>query len=141
MHNITFSLGDPCGDGHGHYSEYHMESNYSVKDIQGAYETACTMIGFDFTETIMNEYAYDWFLDQDTTNLFLKYNLIDESEVNRNDENYPLNCFYFNGLDDYLNIFCRLIRLILPDFILRTRDLNEERLSILDGAADGLFYD
>ena len=145
MHNITFSLGDPWGDGHGHYSEYHMQSNYSVEEIEKAYKEACEIIGLDFVNRIADEYECDWFLDEETTNLFLKYNLIDANSVTPEDEgdrSQPANCFYFeNALDDYLAIFKRIIRLVLPDFILTNRDLEEETLSILDGAAYGLFYD
>ena len=145
MHNITFSLGDPWDDGHGKYVEYHMVSNYAADEIEEAYKKACKIIGFDFVSRIADEYECDWFLDEETTNLFLKHHLIDSDRVTSEEDGdtyQPANCFYFeNGLDDYLNIFCRLIQLILPDFILRTRNLDEETLSILDGAAYGLFYD
>lgn len=144
MHNITFSLGDPWCDGHGHYSEYHMQSNYSADEIQEAYKKACNIIGLDFVNDIADEYECDWFLDEETTNLFLKHNLIDADQVTpegKGDCYQPENCFYFDGLDDYLNIFKRIVQLILPDFTLTNRDLEEENLSILDGAAYGLFHD
>lgn len=144
MYNITFSLGDRWCDGHGMHSEYHMESNYSADEIENAYRTACEIINFDFVNRIADEYDFDGILDEKTTELFLKYNLIDKENViteDESDEYYPANCFYFdNGKEDYLDMFKRLIQLIHPDFILKTRDLNEQRLTILDGAGYGLFH-
>ena len=99
----------------------------------------------DFVNRIADEYECDWCLDEKTTNLFLKYNLIDVNRVTlegEGDSYQPENCFYFeNALDDYLDIFKRIIQLVLPDFVLTNRNLEEENLSILDGAAYGLFYD
>mgnify|MGYP007106333090 CR=1 FL=1 len=48
LHNITFTLGDPSGDGHGHYVVFHMESNYSVQDITDAYNKAAKNTRFWF---------------------------------------------------------------------------------------------
>lgn len=57
LHNITFTLGDPNGDGHGHYIVFHMQSNYSVKDITDAYNKATEILGFDFIKTCCVEYV------------------------------------------------------------------------------------
>lgn len=140
-YNLHFCLGDPWGDGHGHHSEHHMESNHSVEEITDAYKKACDIIGFDFVETIASEYECPWYLDEELTDLFLKYNIIDEDQVNRTDDDkyYPINCYNFDdGLSDYIDMFERLIRLVIPDFNWKKRDLKEDDLTILDGAGYGL---
>ena len=57
------------------------------------------------------------------------------------EENYgDVYCSYWvEGIDEFISIFFELVKQELPDLVWSDRDLNEEELYILDGAAYGLY--
>ena len=133
MHNIKFTLGDPWGDGHGYHKEFHLESNYSAADITLAYEKATKRIGFDFVKECCSEWE-DTTIESDKTEILIKYDIIDAKDLDD-------NVYHIWNSKYYVEIFIKIIKLIIPDFILQDRDIREEELIILNGAAYGIFLD
>lgn len=138
MYNITFTLGDPGGDGHANTSEYHMVSNYSSKNIDDAYRKAVDIIGFDFVKKV----GADW-EDSSISEPYFSI-LVDKGILNRKDFEYEWKGkIEFDPYIDeeiYIDTFIKLIKLVLPDFELKFRDLKEESLTVLEGAAYGIAY-
>ena len=116
-YNICFTLGDPSGDGHANTSEYHMVSNYSAKEIDEAYKKATEILGFNFVEKgVIKKEDYEYEYDGKT----LLDTYLDES--------------------DFIDIFRNICKLILPDLVIKGRDLEEQQISSLEGAAYGIAY-
>ena len=139
LYNITFTLGDPSGDGHGHYVVFHMESNYSVQDITNAYNKATEILSFDFIKTCCVEYA-DHCIKNLYTPILVKYNIIKTERLETEDYYSISKGDYYieDGTEEYVDIFIKIIKLVLKDFILEYRNLHEDSLDILDFAAYGL---
>lgn len=135
MYNITFTLGDPSGDGHASTSEYHMVSNYHAKEIDEAYKEACKIIGFDYVEEVGMEYL-EPYINEEHFNILVEKNIIDRKDFECSSGELDLY------LDEewYLDIFIKICKLVIPDLILIYRDLEEENLYCLDGAAYGIAY-
>lgn len=140
MYNIEFTLGDYSCDGHCQYKEYHMVSNYSIKDITDAYKKAVDLLKFDFIKICCTEYD-EFVIKPEYVDILINYRIIDKkSTVNTNDFLYrPLGSYVVTCCDEFVEIFIKIIKLILPDFYMRKNELNEQTLSILDGAGYGLF--
>ena len=137
-YNICFTLGDPSGDGHANTSDYHMVSNYPAREIDEAYKKATEILGFDFIDKVGADYE-----DSRIHEPYFSI-LIDKGVINREDFEYE-----YKGqkeLDTYLeestyiDIFEKIINLVLPDFVLGYRDLEEEQVYCLEGAAYGIAY-
>lgn len=139
LHNITFTLGDPSGDGHGHYIVFHMESNYSVKDITDAYNKATEILGFDFIKTCCVKYQ-ESYIKPMYASILVKYGILNKISLEDTDFYGVSKGMYYvdDGVNEYVDIFIKIIKLILKDFTLEYRDLHEDSLSILDFAAYGL---
>lgn len=139
LHNITFTLGDPSGDGHGHYIIFHMQSNYSVKNITDAYNKATEILGFDFIKTCCVKYQ-ESYIKPMYASILVKYGILNKISLEDTDFYGVSKGMYYidDGVDEYVNIFIKIIKLVLKDFILEYRDLHEDSLSILDFAAYGL---
>lgn len=139
LHNITFTLGDPSGDGHGHYIVFHMESNYSVKDITDAYNKATEILGFDFIKTCCVKYQ-ESYIKPMYASILVKYGILNKISLEDTDFYGVSKGMYYvdDGVNEYIDIFIKIIKLVLKDFTLEYRDLHEDSLSILDFAAYGL---
>lgn len=139
LHNITFTLGDPSGDGHGHYAVFHMESNYSVKDITDAYNKATNLLGFDFIKTCCVKYQ-ESYIKPMYASILVKYGVLNKISLEDTDFYGVSKGMYYvdDGVNEYVDIFIKIIKLVLKDFTLEYRDLHEDSLSILDFAAYGL---
>lgn len=139
LHNITFTLGDPSGDGHGHYIVFHMQSNYSVKDITDAYNKATEILGFDFIKTCCVKYQ-ESYIKPTYTSILVKYGILNKISLEDTDFYGVSKGMYYvdDGVNEYIDIFIKIIKLVLKDFTLEYRDLHEDSLSILDFAAYGL---
>lgn len=139
LHNITFTLGDPSGDGHGHYIVFHMESNYSVKDITDAYNKATEILGFDFIKTCCVKYQ-ESYIKPMYASILVKYGILNKISLEDTDFYGVSKGMYYvdDGVNEYVDIFIKIIKLVLKDFTLEYRDLHEDSLSILDFAAYGL---
>lgn len=139
LYNITFTLGDPSGDGHGHYVVFHMESNYSVQDITNAYNKATKILGFDFIKTCCVKYQ-ESYIKPTYASILVKYGILNKISLEDTDFYGISKGTYYvdDGVDEYVDIFIKIIKLVLKDFTLEYRDLHEDSLSILDFAAYGL---
>lgn len=139
LHNITFTLGDPSGNGHGHYIVFHMESNYSVKDITDAYNKATEILGFDFIKTCCVKYQ-ESYIKPMYASILVKYGILNKISLEDTDFYGVSKGMYYvdDGVNEYIDIFIKIIKLVLKDFTLEYRDLHEDSLSILDFAAYGL---
>lgn len=139
LYNITFTLGDPSGDGHGHYVVFHMESNYSVQDITNAYNKATNLLGFDFINTCCVKYQ-ESYIKPTYASILVKYGILNKISLEDTDfYGVSKGTYYIDeGINEYIDIFIKIIKLVLKDFILEYRNLHEDSLDILDFAAYGL---
>lgn len=135
-YNVCFTLGDPSGDGHANTSEYHMVSNYSAKEIDKAYKKATEILGFDFVENVGVDYQ-DNELREPYFSILVEKGIIKKEDYEYEDENY-LNT-YLNE-DEFIDIFESICQLVLPDLVIDYRNLEEDRIFSLEGAAYGIAY-
>ncbi len=144
-YNIYFSLGDPWNDGHGYYSSYRITANYSVKDIENAYMKTTEILGFNFIKEVGSEYECSRWIPEEYTNKLLSLGIINKENIVKEDSEFswdtPKGCFEFsNSEDEFIEIYFNIVKYSLPDFEWETRDLEEETLSDLNGAAYRLVY-
>ncbi len=139
LYNITFTLGDPGGDGHGHYVVFHMQSNYSVQDITDAYNKATEILGFDFIKTCCAGYG-EHYIRPTYASILVNNGVLNNISLEDVDFYGVSKGSYYidDGVDEYIDIFISIIKLVLKDFILKYRNLHEDALDILDFAAYGL---
>lgn len=115
MYNICFTLGDPSGDGHANTSEYHIVATHSVEEITNAYRKTTELLGFDYIKEV-------------GTTEDVQYGP-------------PAGCYWFDyAEDEFLEVFFNIVRYSLPYFQWTTRDLEEDTLYLLEGAAYGFAY-
>lgn len=140
---IGFTLGDPSNDGHGMTSEYHLVVNHPAQDIAEAYRTASRKLGFDFVERVGADYEPDYYIPQEMTAKLLEINAIPDEDGISTEEatspwDTPIGCYEFDQPEDeFMDIFFNIVRSELPDIKWKTRELEEDRLYILEGAAYG----
>ena len=137
-YNVCFTLGDPSGDGHANTSEYHMVSNYSAKEIDEAYKKATEILGFNFVEKVGSDYE-----DNEFREPYFSI-LVEKGVIKKEDYEYEYNgkTLFDTYLDesDFIDIFRNICKLILPDLVIKGRDLEEQQISSLEGAAYGIAY-
>ena len=137
-YNVCFTLGDPGGDGHANTSDYHMVSNYSAKEIDEAYKKATEILGFNFVEKVGSEYE-DNELHEPYLSILIEKGIIKEEDYKYEYDGKTLLDTYLNE-SDFIDIFRNICKLILPDLIIKGRDLEEQQISSLEGAAYGIAY-
>ena len=137
-YNVCFTLGDPGGDGHANTSDYHMVSNYSAKEIDEAYKKATEILGFNFVEKIGVNYQ-DNELREPYFSILVEKEIIKEEDYKYEYDGKTLLDTYLNE-SDFIDIFRNICKLILPDLIIKGRDLEEQQISSLEGAAYGIAY-
>lgn len=135
-YNVCFTLGDPSGDGHASTSDYHMISNYSADEIDEAYKKATKILGFDFVETVGVDYQ-DNELHEPYFSILVEKGIIKKEDYEYEDENY-LNTYLDE--DEFIDIFKSICQLVLPDLLIDYRNLEEDRIFSLEGAAYGIAY-
>ena len=137
-YNVCFTLGDPSGDGHANTSDYHMVSNHPAKEIDEAYKKATEILGFDFIEEVGSDYQ-----DSHIREPYFSI-LVDKGVIDKKDYEYEykgeIEIDTYIGEDEYLDIFENIINLVLPDFTMQYRNLEEEQIFCLEGAAYGIAY-
>lgn len=137
-YNVCFTLGDPGGDGHANTSDYHMVSNYSAEKIDEAYKKATEILGFDFIKKVGADYQ-DNELHEPYFSILIKKGIIEKEDY---EYEYKGKTYLDTYLDeeDFINIFKNICQLILPNLIIDYRNLEEQRISSLEGAAYGIAY-
>ena len=141
-YNITFRLGDPGNDGHCITEEYHITANHSVEDITEAYNKTTEVLGFDFIEKIGKNYDSNFWIPEEYTKKLLEFGIITDEYVTKEDETKhygpPKGCYEFDDATlEFIDIFFSIVKYSLPDFSWESRELNEDRLYILEGKAYG----
>ena len=136
-HNIGFSIGDYSWDGHGLYQEYHIVSNYSGEEISKAYQELSEELGWNFLDEC-REYE-EQCLTEEGEQYLLKFGIISESDILNSQREWCGDTYAIENSDKFVDIFFKLVKIKIPDLVWDYRDLNEESLSLLNGAGYGLF--
>ena len=137
-YNVCFTLGDPGGDGHANTSDYHMVSNYPAKEIDEAYKKATEILGFNFVEKVGANYQ-DNELHEPYFSILVKKGIIEKEDYEYEYKGKTYLDIYLDE-ENFINIFRNICQLILPNLIIDYRNLEEQRLSSLEGAAYGIAY-
>ena len=137
-YNVCFTLGDPGGDGHANTSDYHMVSNYSAKEIDEAYKKATEIHRFNYVKKVGINHQ-DNELHEPYFSILVKKGIIEKEDY---EYEYKGKTYLDTYLDeeDFINIFKNICQLILPNLIIDYRNLEEQRISSLEGAAYGIAY-
>lgn len=126
-HNIGFTLGNVLEI----TEKYSIIANYSASEISDAYKNSTKLLGFNFVKEVGREYNY---IPDKFTKKLLDFKIIDKSQVVN--DRYE---FYYAD-EEFINIFFDIVKLSLPDLEWNHRDLQEEILWDLEGAASRLVY-
>lgn len=137
-YNVCFTLGDPSGDGHANTSEYHMVSNYSAEEIDEAYKKATEILGFNFVEKVGSDYQ-DSELHEPYFSILVEKGIIKKEDYEYEYDGETLFDTYLDE-SDFINIFRNICKLVLPDLVIKGRDLEEQQISSLEGTAYGIAY-
>lgn len=157
MYNLTFTLGDPSCDGHGCTREYHISSSHNVLEITKAYIEFSQEFGFEYLKEVGAEYECFGGIPEDITNTLFELGILEDKDriihFDETGERYKGDRYGFlkdyelknDGgyefdytLEDFLNIFFKIIKYKIPNFEWCSRNLEEEYLTILDGTGYGL---
>ena len=156
LYTLEYSLGDRCYDGHGRYEEHFAKSNYSSEEISKAYKSATELLGFDYVKEIAAEFM-DSSISCKYTGKLLKHGILTPSDFGYSEEEWKeyidsisengsfdyedLNeDFYDLDQDKFVDIFVKIIKLILPDFeLIEVTVPTNGFLNELEGAGYGLF--
>ena len=137
-YNVCFTLGDPSGDGHASTSDYHMISNYSAKEIDEAYKKATEILGFNFVKKIGINHQ-DNELHEPYFSILVEKGIIKEEDYKYEYDGKTLLDTYLDE-SDFIDIFKNICKLVLPDLVINRRNLEEQQISSLEGAAYGIAY-
>jgi len=137
-YNVCFTLGDPGGDGHANTSDYHMVSNYPAKEIDEAYKKATEILGFDFVDKVGADYQ-DSKLREPYFSILVEKGIIEKEDYEYEYDGETRLDTYLDE-DDFIDIFESICQLVLPDLVIGYRDLKEQQIFSLEGAAYGIAY-
>ena len=137
-YNVCFTLGDPGGDGHANTSDYHMISNYPAKEIDEAYKKATEILGFNFVKKVGINHQ-DNELREPYFSILIEKGIIKEEDYKYEYDGKTLLDTYLDE-SDFIDIFKSICKLVLPDLVIKGRDLEEQQISSLEGAAYGIAY-
>ena len=137
-YNVCFTLGDPGGDGHANTSDYHMISNYPAKEIDEAYKKATEILGFNFVKKIGINHQ-DNELHEPYFSILVEKGIIKEEDYKYEYDGKTLLDTYLDE-SDFIDIFKSICKLVLPDLVINRRNLEEQQISSLEGAAYGIAY-
>ena len=115
-----------------------MVSNYSAKEIDEAYKKATEILGFNFVEKVGSDYQ-DNELYEPYFSILVEKGIIKKEDYEYEYDGKTLLDTYLNE-SDFIDIFRNICKLILPDLIIKGRDLEEQQISSLEGAAYGIAY-
>ena len=137
-YNIGFTLGDPRGDGHACTTDYHIVANHSADEISKAYKETTKLLGFDFIKEVGVDFQSDYWIPEKFTKELLKLGIIDEKYVRESDAEWgaPAGCYEFDyAEEEFVDLYFAIVKYSLPDLEWSSRDLEEETLWDLYGAA------
>ncbi len=140
-YNIGFILGDPSADGHGQTAEYHFVSNHSAKEISEAYKKTTKLLSFNLVKEIGNEYMGDSWVPAEYAAELVKLGIIEEDDLEVESIEYgPPAGSYWLDVDSFGDLYFMIAKYSLPDLEWDYRDLQEEEIYDLYGAAYRLVY-
>lgn len=142
-YNIGFVIGDPSGDGHACTTDYHIVANHSADEISKAYKETTKLLGFDFIKEVGVDFQSDYWMPEKFTKELLKLGIIDEKYVRESDAEWgaPAGCYEFDyAEEEFVDLYFAIVKYSLPDLEWSSRDLEEETLWDLYGAAYGFTY-
>lgn len=140
-HNIVYTLGDPSADGHGHVAEYHLVSNHSAKEISEAYKKTTKLLSFNLVEEIGDKYQRDCWVPAEYAAELVKLGIIEEDDLEIESIEYgPPAGSYYLDTDSFGDLYFKIAKYSLPDLEWEDRDLQEEEIFDLYGAAYWLAY-
>ena len=154
LYTLEYTLGDSSGES---YHENHFaKSNYSPEEISKAYKSATELLGFNFVKEVGVE-CDDYSIPCKYTGKLLEYGILEPSDFGYSEEEWiehledifegeHLNYgdlnedFYDLNREVFVDIFIKIIKLILPDFELtEVITPTDGYLIELVGAGYGLF--
>lgn len=128
FYNIGFTLGDINWLSDCTTSEEHIQCNHSVSEIIEAYRDACKKLDFNIIKFSHSNHC----IDKDTAKRLLYFGVIDPDCIEED------GVYWLEDSDDFISIFFRIVKTELPDIEWSYRDLNEDYLEILHGAAGAI---
>lgn len=138
-YNIGFTLGDQSARGHS--VDYHMISNYPALEIKKAYTDTTRILGFNLVKDIGDEFEGDYWVPKDFTAKLLELGIIEKSDTENKKTKYgPPVGTYRLDLDRFVDLYFKIAQYSLPDLKWNNRDLQEEQIYDLNGAAYGLVH-
>jgi hypothetical protein len=124
-------MGDWSGDGHDKMIKSVIESNLSKEQLQQAYEQGSEKLGFDFINTVAEEYG-ESFIDRDKVNL-LRDHGCDIPFLNDQEDDQPIDIWH----EEYANIVLFICELC--NVQLEYRFVNDTSV-VWDIGGYGLFH-
>ena len=128
LYTLEYSLGDPSDEGHGKCERHFAKSNYSPKEISKAYKSATELLGFDFVKEIASDYM-DGSIPRKYIGKLLKHGILKPSDFEYSeeelkkyiddiseDESFDYEDSYDLDQEIFVDIFLKIIKLILPYF-------------------------
>ena len=141
-YRLSFCIGDPSGDGHGREKHFHINCNYSSKEIDEIYKKLTDKLGFDFCDKAASEYESQE-LDPEFTQRLIDIGFLDKNDkgiISEDDDWYTPGSYHFEAIDEFLLMFFDLLKMIQPDLDYEFITLNwGETLTPLEGAGYGFF--
>lgn len=137
-YNVCFTLGDPGGDGHANTSDYHMISNYPAKEIDEAYKKATEILGFNFVKKVGINHQ-DNELHEPYFSILIEKGIINKEDYKYEYDGKTLLDTYLDE-SDFIDIFKSICKLVIPDLVINSRNLEEQQISSLEGTAYGIAY-
>lgn len=135
-HIITFTMGDPSGDGSGLKEDWTICANHSGKEIDKALEKWAKELGAD-VEDMCSDYE-DRYIRGKALDALLEHGIIDKEHLE--EDNDDDKCYWVDGDDDFVSIAMAMVKHFIPDFEWdRYYIPNQEQSFKLEGAGYGLY--
>jgi hypothetical protein len=131
-HIITFTLGDPSGDGSGLKEDWRIKTTHSAKEIDDALRKFKDEFGIDIQD-ICSDYQCST-IYSDEAEILVKQGIIDKDGLDKNGD------YYVDGDSDFVSIAMMMVKHYIPEFDWsHYTDDNEEQCLQLEGAGYGLY--
>lgn len=135
-HIITFTMGDPSGDGSGLKEDWTICANHSGKEIDKALEKWAKELGCD-VQKMCSDYE-DSCIEGEVLDTLIENGII-KTEYLEEDTDEEKR-YYVDGDDDFVSIAMAMVKHFIPDFEWERYYIpNEEQSFKLEGAGYGLF--
>ena len=143
-YNYCFSCGDPYGDGHCRYEEFHITANKTVEEIDQGFKKVNEILGYNILD-LCSEWGEEFLSEKIISHLndlgiFKDTDLQESISDYLNDAPTELDYYLDSIPEDLITIvFAALKVLVYPDFEWSYRDLEEQCLYPLHGLGYELY--